>query len=228
MKEAAVKKFVIYRRVSTQEQRNSGLGMDAQLRDIELFFELTNEPYEVAGSFADTGSGADNDRPEFQKALALVRKVGGELIVSKLDRLSRRVSVIAALMEDPKVRLRVACMPEADKFALHVYAALAEQERTFISQRTKAALQAAKAKGVKLGGYRGAKNIHAMNEARAAKADAYAERLGTLASTLRDSGKTLEEIGQELARHGISRPNGGEWSKKAVQRLLQRIEKEAA
>src|SRR4029077_14738305 len=119
---------------------------------------------------------------------ALCRRIGGELIVSKLDRLSRRESVIAALMEDPKVKLRVACMPHADKFQLHVYAALAEQERTFISQRTRAALQVARARGVRLGGFRGSENIVAMNAANSARADAKAQRLGTLVTTLRDTG----------------------------------------
>lgn len=223
-----MKKFVVYRRVSTLEQRNSGLGIEAQQRDIELFLAMTEEPYEVAGSFADTGSGADNERPEFRRALELCRRIGGELIVSKLDRLSRRVSVIASLMEDPRVSLRVACMPHADKFQLHVYAALAEQERTFISQRTKAALAVARSKGVKLGGYRGQQNIQAMNDANSARADARAAKLGVLVTTLRDTGKSLEEIGAELTSHGIGAPRGGAWSKMAVSRLLARIEKEAA
>jgi DNA invertase Pin-like site-specific DNA recombinase len=222
-----VKKFVVYKRVSTREQRTSGLGIEAQQRDIDLFLALFQGPYEVAGSFVDTGSGADNDRPEFQRALALARKIGGEIIVSKLDRLSRRVSVIASLMEDPRVSLRVACMPNADKFQLHVYAALAEQERTFISQRTKAALQSAKLRGVKLGGRREGSNAASLAAANRAKADVYAGRLSTLVSTLRDTGKTLEEIGAELASHGISRPRGGSWSKMAVKRLLDRIEEAA-
>jgi DNA invertase Pin-like site-specific DNA recombinase len=219
-----VKKYVVYRRVSTQEQSKSGLGLEAQLRDIELFFAMSREPYEVAGSFADTGSGADNDRREFRKALELCREVGGELIVSKLDRLSRRVSVIAGLMEDPKLQLRVACMPHADKFQLHVYAALAEQEREFISQRTKAALRVAKSQGKTLGGYRGQTNIQQMNAVRDARAQARAEKLGVLVSTLRDTGKSLEEIGAELSSHGIGAPRGGAWSKMAVSRLLKRIE----
>ena len=97
-------------------------------------------PWEVIGAFQDIGSGADNGRPELQKALELVRKTGAELLVAKVDRLSRKVSHLAALMDDPKVKLRVASMPAADKFALHIYSALAEQERDFISTRTKAAL----------------------------------------------------------------------------------------
>ena len=94
----------------------------------------------MIGAFQDTGSGADNGRPELQKALAMARKTGAELLVAKLDRLSRKVSHLSALMDDPKVKLRVASMPNADKFQLHIYAALAEQERDFISIRTKAAL----------------------------------------------------------------------------------------
>ena len=151
-----MRRYVTYVRVSTKEQGKSGLGLAAQQRDIELFLQnYSDVPWEVIGAFQDVGSGADNGRPELQKALALVRKTGAELLVAKVDRLSRRVSHLSALMDDPKVKLRVASMPHADKFQLHIYSALAEQERHFISTRTKAALQAAKARGIKLGGRRG-------------------------------------------------------------------------
>ena len=129
----------------------------------------------MIGAFQDVGSGADNGRPEMQKALDMVRKTGAELLVAKVDRLSRKVSHLAALLDDPKVKLRVASMPHADKFSLHIYAALAEQERDFISVRTKAALAAAKARGKKLGGSRG--NQAAMNAIRTHKADAAASKV---------------------------------------------------
>src|SRR5262245_30196146 len=114
-----MRRYVTYTRVSTAEQRRSGLGLAAQQRDIDIFLHSYSEvPWEVIGSFSDQGSGADNGRPEFQKALALVRKTGAELLVSKLDRLSRRVSFIARLMEDKQIRFRVASMPHADAFQL--------------------------------------------------------------------------------------------------------------
>ncbi|MGX1256625.1 DNA invertase Pin-like site-specific DNA recombinase [Sinorhizobium fredii] len=149
-------RYVVYTRVSTEDQGKSGLGLEAQERDIGIFLDrFSAVPYEIIGRFQDVDSGANNGRPELNKALALVRKTGAELLIAKLDRLSRKVSFIATLMDDPKVKLRVAQMPQADKFQLHIYAALAEQERTFISERTKAALRVAKERGVKLGGHEG-------------------------------------------------------------------------
>ena len=150
-----MKQYVIYKRVSTAEQGRSGLGMEAQQRDIELYLNNYSEvPFEILGEFLDVRSGKDDDRPELTKAIALAKRSGAELLVSKLDRLSRRVSFIAALMEEKKLTLRVASMPTADSFQLHIYAALAEQERNFISLRTKAALAEAKSRGQKLGGMR--------------------------------------------------------------------------
>lgn len=218
-----MKQYVTYKRVSTDEQKRSGLGLAAQQRDIELYLEgYSDVPYEVIGEFVDTGSGADNGRPEFQKALDLVRKTGAELLVSKLDRLARRVSVIAGLMEDRKIRFRVASMPHADPFQLHIYAALAEQEREFISRRTKAALAQAKKRGVKLGGDRG--GLAQRNAAKQLKADAYATRTGTMIKALKHQGKTLDEICAEMESLNIARPQGGSWSPKAVRRVLARLD----
>jgi DNA invertase Pin-like site-specific DNA recombinase len=134
-----VKQYVIYKRVSTEDQGKSGLGLAAQERDIQLFLTgFTEVPYEVLADYTEIETGKANDRPILGEALALVRKTGADLLVAKLDRLSRKVSFISAVMDDPKVRLRVAAMPYADKFQLHIYAALAEQEREFISARTSA------------------------------------------------------------------------------------------
>jgi DNA invertase Pin-like site-specific DNA recombinase len=197
-----VKQFVIYRRVSTAEQGKSGLGLDAQTRDIGLYLDNYAEtPFEIAGEFLDVLSGKDNDRPELCKALDLCRKTGAELLVAKLDRLSRRVCFIAALMDDPKLRLRVASMPNADKFQLHIYAALAEQERTFISLRTKAALAEAKARGQQLGGLRDATGKR--NEAIQRDALAFAQKVRPIVEPLRAGGKTLTEIAEALDGAGI-------------------------
>lgn len=139
-----MRQYVVYTRVSTKEQGRSGLGLEAQERDIQLFLTNYSEvPWEIVGRFQDVQSGGDDDRPQLRVALEQCRRTGAELLVAKLDRLGRKVSFIAQLMDDAKVRLRVATMPQADKFQLHIYAALAEQERDFISARTKAALKAA-------------------------------------------------------------------------------------
>ena len=216
--------FVTYTRVSTKEQGKSGLGLDAQKLDIQVFLTTYAEvPFKVEAGFSDILSGADDNRPELSKALDLCRKTGATLLVSKLDRLSRRVSFIATLMEDKRVSFRVASMPRADKFQLHLYAMLAEQERDFISLRTKAALAAAKAKGVQLGGLRdktGKRNV-----ALKAGADESARKIAATVQPLRDAGKTLREIAGALNASGVATPRGGNWSAAQVMRTLDRLGK---
>jgi DNA invertase Pin-like site-specific DNA recombinase len=217
-----MKQFVIYRRVSTSDQGRSGLGLEAQDRDIRLFLDNYAEvPFEVIGEFLEVQSGKDNDRPELAKALDLCRRTGAELLVAKLDRLSRRVSFIATLMDDPKVRLRVAAMPNADKFQLHIYAALAEQERDFISLRTKAALAEAKAQGRKLGGLRD--KTGARNEAIQRDAQAFARKVAPIVQPMRTSGATLADIAEALDGAGISTARGGKWTATQVKRVLDRL-----
>lgn len=217
-----MRQYVIYTRVSTEDQGKSGLGLEAQERDIAIFLaNFSDVPYEVIGRFRDIQSGKADDRPELAKALAMVRETGAELLVAKLDRLSRKVSFIAALMDDPKVKLRVAQMPYADKFQLHIYAALAEQERTFISERTRAALRAAKERGVKLGGARDA--TMARNAAVKAKADAEAQRVMKVIAPLRSAGQSINVIADTLNDMGVPTSRGGRWTAKQVSRVLQRV-----
>ena len=214
--------FVTYSRVSTKEQGQSGLGLDAQRRDIALFLSAYAEtPFEVVAEFTDILSGADDARPELNKALDLCRKMGATLLVSKLDRLSRRVSFIATLMEDKRVSFRVASMPKADKLQLHLYAMLAEQERDFISLRTKAALAEAKARGTALGGLRD--KTGKRNDALKAGADQRAQKIAATVKPLRDAGKTLREIAGALNASGVATPRGGNWSATQVMRTLERL-----
>lgn len=217
-----MKRYVTYTRVSTEEQAKSHLGLDAQKRDIGLFLtNFSEEPFEIIGEFEDHLSGKNNDRPELTKALELVRKTGAELLVAKLDRLSRKVSFIATLMDDPKVRLRVASMPHADKFQLHIYAALAEQEREFISARTKAALAEAKAKGVKLGGMRDATGRR--NVVLAERAKERADKVAGIILPLRGQGASLRAIAEALNVSGVPTARGGQWQASQVQRTIQRL-----
>ncbi|WP_417463297.1 recombinase family protein [Kordiimonas sp.] len=216
-----MKQYVIYTRVSTEAQSSSGLGLEAQERDIDIFLNNFSEvPYEVIGRFQDVLSGGADDRPQLALALKLVRSSGAELLVAKLDRLSRKVSFIAALMDDAAIKLRVASMPSADKFQLHIYAALAEQERTFISERTKAALKEAKARGKKLGGLRD--KTMKRNAAIQAKAKAEAERVVKIAGPLRQSGATLASIAKTLNETGIPTSRGGAWTPTQISRILHR------
>jgi DNA invertase Pin-like site-specific DNA recombinase len=217
-----MKQYVVYTRVSTEEQGRSGLGLEAQERDIGIYLENFSEvPWEVIGRFQDVLSGKQDDRPQLAAALEMVRKTGAELLVAKLDRLSRDVAFIATLIKDPKVRLRVAQMPNADPFQFHLYAALAEQERKFISERTKAALKAAKDRGVKLGGARDA--TMKRNDAKKAKADAEAAKLVKIIGPLRNAGQTLTAIADTMNDMGIATSRGGKWSATQVMRVLERV-----
>lgn len=218
-----MKRYVTYCRVSTAEQGKSGLGLAAQQRDISLFLQgFAEEPHEVLAEFVEVLSGADDDRPRLTEALELVRRTGAELLVAKLDRLSRKVAFIATLLDDTKVRLRVASVPNADKFQLHIYAALAEQERTFIGARTKAALAEAKARGVKLGGLRDTTGRR--NAAVQADALGRAQKVAELVLPMRAAGATLRAIAAALNAAGVPTARGGQWQASQVMRTVERLE----
>ena len=214
--------YVIYRRVSTKSQGDSGLGLDAQIRDINLFLEnYSDAPYTILGEFTDIESGKCNDRPELEKAIALAKSAKATLLVAKLDRLSRRVAFIATLMEDKRLNFKVASMPHAEPFALHLYAALAEQERKFISLRTKQALAEAKAKGKVLGGLR--ETTKARNNIAAEAAAQRAEKLRGILETMRKGGATLAEVAEKLNAAGYTTPGGAQWHLTQVHRVLRRL-----
>lgn len=217
-----VKKYVLYRRVSTRTQGESGLGLEVQDRDIALFLEnYSDTPFEVLDTFTDVLSGANAHRPQLAAAIELAKKEGAELLVSKLDRLSRSVSQIAALMDDKALKIRVAAMPHADKFQLHIYAALAEQERDFISLRTKQALAAAKARGVKLGGLRD--KTMKRNEAAKHAADAAAHRVASIVLPMRESGASYQKIADALNAANVPTPRGKKWAAMSVKNASDRL-----
>jgi len=143
---------IAYLRVSTQRQGRSGLGLEAQ-RDI-ITRHCQTHGITIAGEHmeVETGKGADaiDRRPELKAALAAARRIRAPVIVAKLDRLSRDVAFIAGLMA-AQVPFTCCDIPDADPLMLHIYAAMAEQERRMISARTKAALAAKKAGGATLG-----------------------------------------------------------------------------
>ena len=226
-------RYVTYRRVSTREQGKSGLGLEAQDRDIRIYLEsYSPEPWEVIGDFVEIQSGSEDNRPELTKAIDLAKRKKAVLLVAKVDRLSRKVSFIASLMDDKKLDFRVAVMPRADKFQIHIYAALAEQERDFISQRTKAALAVAKANGKKLGNPRKRSRGGKMgrNEAAAKgrqrlmeQADHFAANVHPIIKDIRESGvSTLDGVALALNRRGIKSRRGGIWYPTTVRNLLTR------
>ena len=217
-----MERFIIYRRVSTRKQGDSGLGLEAQDRDIGIFLDsYAEQPFEVIGTFTDVESGSKADRIELSRALELASQEAATIIVAKLDRISRSVAFIATLLEDKRVGLRVASMPYADKFQIHIYAALAEQEREFISKRTKAALAEAKARGVKLGGLRAKtrdRNIRWIEQA-----DKRAEKVWPAIRDRRAAGATYQAIANELNSLGVTTARGGKWHPTTVKNIEQRM-----
>ena len=216
-----MEKFVLYVRVSTKKQGKTGNGLEAQKRDIQLFLDnYAEEPFEVLAEYQDIESGRYDDRSELQKAIALCKKEKATLLVSKLDRLSRKVSYIASLMEDKKLNFRVASMPHADKFQLHIYAALAEQERDFISTRTKAALASVKAKGTLLGGARA--NQKARHQAMRKQTDAYTKKLIKFIEPMVKSKQSYHAIARALTENNVQTRSGGNWYAATVRNYYQR------
>jgi DNA invertase Pin-like site-specific DNA recombinase len=143
--------FVAYYRVSTERQGRSGLGLEAQQKAVRD--HLNGGDWKLVGEFTEVESGKRSDRPKLAEALKACRVRGATLIIAKLDRLARNVHFVSGLMESG-VEFTAVDFPQANRLAVHILAAVAEHEAKMISERTKAALAAAKARGVKLGGFR--------------------------------------------------------------------------
>lgn len=219
------RRAIAYLRVSTERQGKSGLGLDAQRLLIARFAET--EGYDIAAWIeeVETGKGSDalDRRPKLRAALAEARQFHCPVIVAKLDRLSRDVAYIANLMAQKVPFIVTELGADVDAFMLHVYAALAEKERRLISERTVAALAAAKARGKVLGGYRGGPvpDSSAGVEARQAKASGYAETLKPLLLEMQVRGLSLRKMIVELEARGLRTATGRTtWSATAVSRLL--------
>jgi DNA invertase Pin-like site-specific DNA recombinase len=220
-----MKPIVAYIRVSTSQQGRSGLGIEAQRDALAQFAKEAG--YEIAAEFVEveTGKGSDalDRRPQLAAALAKARAVRSAVAVAKLDRLSRDVHFISGLMAH-RVSFVVAELgPDVDPFVLHLYAALAEKERALISGRTKSALAAAKAKGVKLGN----PHIEAAQEAAVAAVRAEADRaagnvLPIIAEIRKSGATTLRAIAEALNARGVPTPRGGRWHAMSVRNALAR------
>jgi DNA invertase Pin-like site-specific DNA recombinase len=218
-------KFVAYYRVSTAKQGKSGLGLEAQQEAVRAY--LNGGQWKMVAEAVEIESGKRNDRPKLAEALALCRVHGATLVIAKLDRLARNVNFISNLMEST-VEFTAVDFPQANRLTIHILAAVAEHEAAMISARTKAALGAAKARGVVLGGDRGniASQARVGARASAAKRSATAvSRASDLLPVIRsaqDAGATsLREIAQVLNTRGIATARGGEWSATQVRRVLQ-------
>jgi DNA invertase Pin-like site-specific DNA recombinase len=219
--------LISYLRVSTHKQGRSGLGLEAQRAAVKKFAEA--EELKIVAEFVEveTGKGSDalDRRPELKAALAKARTLGKgcPVAVAKLDRLSRDVHFVSGLMSH-KVPFLVADLgPDVEPFMLHLYAALAEKERALISSRTKAALAAAKARGVKLGNPRLEEAREPMLAARKEAADAFAREVAPIiAEAQRAGATTLRAIGAALDARGIRTPQGRSWSAMMVKNVLKR------
>jgi DNA invertase Pin-like site-specific DNA recombinase len=148
MNPRAARRFVAYYRVSTDRQGRSGLGLEAQQKAVMDY--LNGGAWELVGEFIEVESGKKSDRPELSRAIDACRKHKARLVIAKLDRLSRNLAFVATLMESG-VEFVAVDNPHANKLTIHILAAVAEHEREAISERTKAALAAAKARGKRLG-----------------------------------------------------------------------------
>ena len=216
-------KFVAYYRVSTKQQGSSGLGMEAQERAVGEF--LAGRAGELAGFYADVESGTrkGNKRPELARAIARCRREKATLLIAKLDRLARNVAFVSNLMESG-IEFLAVDMPQANKFTIHILAAVAEYEAEMISKRTIAALASAKARGVKLGK---PENLTPEARARSARENrdralvAYV-RLERLVANLRSNGLVLQAIATQLNEGGETTRRGAAFTAMTVKRIIDR------
>ena len=211
-------KFVVLLRVSTHSQGADGHGVAAQRRDIQIFLDGLGGSTEVIQELVEVESGASTTRPVLDEALGLCKKHGASLLVQKVDRLTRDLELLAKIVKDPSVTVRVASLPNADNFQIHLFGCLAAQEREFISTRTKAALAAAKERGVRLGNPR----IAEMNSARKRTARKFADRHAPLIWSLHNKGRSNQEIADVLNESGFTTPRGCRFHRSQVSTILKR------
>ena len=216
-------KFVSYLRVSTTRQGASGLGLEAQRAAVAT--HLNGGDWTLLREIVEVESGRRNDRPALAEALRLCRQQKATLVIAKLDRLARNVHFISGLMESG-VEFLAVDMPSANRFVVHILAAVAEQEAEAISKRTKAALAAAKERGTVLGGRRvSAERFREIGEAgrQTFRIQTAKRRTQVLPVILEIQGRgisTLRAIAAELNAREIDAPRGGQWSAVQVQRVL--------
>lgn len=225
--------FVTYLRVSTDRQGKSGLGLEAQRAAV---LDHVAGKGEIAAEYVEIESGKRNERPQLAQAMAEAKRIGAVLLIAKLDRLARNVAFIANLLESG-VEIAAADMPEANRFLLHVMAAVAEHEAQAISDRTRAALAAAKVRGVKLGWSMPERKDEQRQASRkgaaknAQKADQHAANVLPIIRQIAAGGASLRQIADELNARGIKTARGGLWYAATVRNIMARqneIEAQAA
>ncbi|TXC68366.1 recombinase family protein [Sphingorhabdus soli] len=237
-------KAVAYYRVSTASQGRSGLGLEAQRRDVEAL--CTARGFDIIADFTEVESGKRNDRPQLTEALRRAKLTGATLVVAKLDRLSRSLAFVSALQESG-ARFIAADMPEANELTVGVLAAVARQEGKAISQRTRDGLAIARERAAsggtnkwgqpykvaRLGNPNGAaplrragKGNAAAIAAKAAAVDAKCVELAGEVASLRKAGAvSLRDLAGGLNERRIEAPRGGNWHPSGVKRLLFRLDR---
>lgn len=221
-------KFIQYTRASTQKQGDSGLGIEAQQAAVQAL--VSRQQGALIGEFTEIESGRKGaaSRPALMQALAACKKQKAALVIGKLDRLARDVRFFLQVLDDSKVDIRFADLPDVcaktdeGRMLLINMANFAEFEGRRIGTRTKAALAAAKARGVKLG-TAGPSNLRPNIEARQVASNDFARKLQGILASFRDRGLSQRQQVQELNSLGIKTAKGGEWSLIQLQRVMARL-----
>ncbi len=228
METAQLESCVAYYRVSTQKQGRSGLGLEAQQWAVREHLDKTNR--KLVAELVEIESGKNPDRPKLSEALTLCRLTRSKLIVARLDRLARNVAFVARLME-AGVDFEAVDFPQANRFTIHILAAVAEYEGRLISERTKAGLAAAKARGVKLGGWenraRPSGHLGGLAKARQIIMEKVAIRTADLAPVVADIRAagfvSIAAVARQLTERGIRPLRADRWSLGSARRLLARL-----
>jgi DNA invertase Pin-like site-specific DNA recombinase len=213
-------RFVTYFRVSTDRQGRSGLGLDAQREAVSQFLKM--RPAAVVAEFVEVESGGRDDRPKLGEALAFCQRNKATLLIAKLDRLARSVAFVAGLMDGDTDFVAVD-MPHASRFVLHIMAAVAEHERQIIGERTRAALAAAKARGVRLG----LNGDKLADKHRLAAQDFAAQIYPHLIAAGRAGATTTQTIAAYLNAREVPSREGKKWYPASVARVLKRQKRQS-
>lgn len=211
--------YIAYYRVSTSRQGSSGLGLDAQRESVSNYIERNGGS--IIAEFREVESGSKRRRPKLQEALCMAKSSKAVLIIAKMDRLGRRASHVLNLLDNSGVKFVFTEMPHASDLEIGIRAVVAQEESRAISERTRAALSAAKARGVVLGSY--GRTLARRNRTRA---DEYASALAPLVRSLRERGiDTVRGLRDEFNEMGVPTARSGCWHLQTVQNLLKRIDK---
>lgn len=214
-------KFIAYYRVSTSQQGKTGLGLDAQRACVAKYVAETNG--QLIEEYTEVVSGLQDSRVALAEALKRCRMERATLVIAKLDRLARRVSYLSRFMESD-VPLVVADMPNANKFVLQMMAVLAETERDMISERTKLALAAAKARQVRLGNPQIAQARQKAIKSRKKRANSFAHSMYPPIASMRARGLSYRQIADNLNNSKFSTNNGRRWWPTTVANIIKRCE----